>query len=114
MDFLIQEKDDLLHLVLQGKIIPLKSVFIEKRITPKRRSSGIKKQLCFRLSNLRNILSRKIQHQEKNLRPTPIIRSQYERNIARVEVYQGRYMERKTTKAPLEPVFWHSGHSLWV
>jgi hypothetical protein len=84
----------------QGKVIPFKKVFIEKKNNTKKKSYRALKNVCIdcpiRIQCLGN-------SQEKHFTVT-FYRAEYERNIARVNSAQGRYMKAKR-QSTVEPVF---------
>ena len=98
--FTYQEKDDY-YICPQGKIIPFKKVFIEKKSNTKKKEYRGSKQLCLDCPIRTSCLGKSAQ--EKKFTVT-YYRSEYERNIARVESDQGRYMKGKR-QSTVEPVF---------
>ena len=89
------------YLCPQGKIIPFKKVFYEKKNSTKKKEYRGSTMLCKGCS-LRSVCLGK-SAQEKKFTVT-YYREEYERAIARVESKQGRYMKAKR-QSTVEPVF---------
>lgn len=85
----------------QGKIIPFKKVFYETRNHTKKKEYRASKKVCIDCPVRRECLGKSAQ--EKKFTVT-YYRSEYERNIARVNSPQGRYMKAKR-QSTVEPVF---------
>ena len=88
------------YLCPQGKIIPFKKVFLDSRTKTKKKSYRASSKIC-RGCPLRATCLGKVN--EKQFTVT-YYREEYERNIARVESPQGRYMKGKR-QSTVEPVF---------
>ena len=98
--FVYDEAND--HYVCpQGKIIPFKKVFIEKKNQTKKKEYRGSKRLCIDCPIRSACLGKSAQ--EKKFTVT-YYREEYERNIARMESPQGRYMKGKR-QSTVEPVF---------
>lgn len=89
------------YLCPQGKIIPLKKVFIEKKNQTKKKEYRASKYVCIDCPIARQCLGKSAQ--EKKFTVT-YYRPEYERNNARVNSNQGRYMKSKR-QSTVEPVF---------
>ncbi|HKJ79907.1 MAG TPA: IS1182 family transposase [Prolixibacteraceae bacterium] len=85
----------------QGKIIPFKKVFHEKKNNTKKKEYRASKQVCIDCPVRLQCLGRTAQ--EKKFTVT-FYREQYERNNTRVNSQQGRYMKGKR-QSTVEPVF---------
>ncbi|WP_299217254.1 IS1182 family transposase [uncultured Dokdonia sp.] len=85
----------------QGKIIPFKKVFIEKKNQTKKKEYRGSKRLCIDCPIRSACLGKSAQ--EKKFTVT-YYREEYERNIARMKSPQGRYMKGKR-QSTVEPVF---------
>ena len=94
----IKEEDH--YLCPQGKIIPFKKVFLDSRTKTKKKSYRASSKIC-KDCPLRSSCLGKVN--EKQFSVT-YYREEYERNIARVESPQGRYMKGKR-QSTVEPVF---------
>lgn len=98
--FLYNEQEDH-YLCPQGKVIPFTKVFLDYRTKTKKKEYRGRKALCVDCS-IREICLGK-SAQEKKFSVT-YYRPEYERNIARVNSKQGRYMKAKR-QSTVEPVF---------
>lgn len=99
-DFVYNEQED--HYVCpQGKVIPFKKVFVEKKNNTKKKEYRASKRVCLDCPIRGQCLGRSAQ--EKKFTIT-YYRPEYERNIARVNSRQGRYMKSKR-QSTVEPVF---------
>lgn len=85
----------------QGKIIPFKKVFIEKKNQTKKKEYRGSKRLCIDCPIRSACLGKSAQ--EKKFTVT-YYREEYERNIARMKSPEGRYMKGKR-QSTVEPVF---------
>ena len=85
----------------QGKIIPFTKAFIEKKNHTKKKEYRASKKVCIDCPIRSQCLGKSAQ--EKKFTIT-YYRAEYERNIARVNSKQGRYMKRKR-QSTVEPVF---------
>jgi hypothetical protein len=85
----------------QGKVIPLKKVFYEKKNNTKKKEYRASKQLCIDCPIRLQCLGKTAQ--EKKFTVT-FYREEYERAIARVESRRGQYMKAKR-QSTVEPVF---------
>ena len=85
----------------QGKIIPFKKVFIEKKNQTKKKEYRGSKKVCIDCP-IRSVCLGK-SSQEKKFTVT-YYRAEYERNISRVNSPEGRYMKAKR-QSTVEPVF---------
>jgi transposase len=85
----------------QGKIIPFKKVFYETKNNTKKKEYRASKQVCINCPIRLQCLGKSTQ--EKKFTVT-YYREQYERNNARVNSSQGRYMKSKR-QSTVEPVF---------
>lgn len=94
-----QEKDN--YTCPQGKIIPFKKVFIEKRTNTKKKEYRCSSLICKSCSVKQHCLGKTAQ--EKKFTVT-YYREEYERNIKRVKSKRGRYMKLKRSST-VEPVF---------
>ena len=98
--FVYQEAED--HYICpQGKIIPFTKVFIEKKSNTKKKEYRASKKVCIDCPIRSSCLGKS--SQEKRLTVT-YYRPEYERNNARVNSKQGRYMKSKR-QSTVEPVF---------
>lgn len=88
------------YLCAQGKIIPFKKVFLDSRTKTKKKSYRASSKIC-KGCPLRGTCLGKVN--EKQFSVT-YYRDEYERNIARVNSPQGRYMKGKR-QSTVEPVF---------
>ena len=96
--FYVKEHDH--YLCAQGKIIPFKKVFLDSRTKTKKKSYRASSKICKGCA-LREKCLGKVN--EKQFSVT-YYRDEYERNIARVNSPQGRYMKGKR-QSTVEPVF---------
>ena len=85
----------------QGKVIPFKKVFYESKNNTKKKEYRGSKRLCIDCPIRTQCLGKS--PQEKKFTVT-YYRAEYERNIARVNSPQGRYMKGKR-QSTVEPVF---------
>lgn len=85
----------------EGKIIPFTKVFIEKKSNTKKKEYRASKKVCIACPLRSSCLGKSAQ--EKRLTVT-YYRPEYERNKARVNSKQGRYMKSKR-QSTVEPVF---------
>lgn len=99
-DFIYNEDQDY-YVCPQGKIIPFKKVFYEKKNNTKKKEYRASKQVCRDCPIRLQCLGRTAQ--EKKFTVT-FYREQYERNNTRVNSPQGRYMKGKR-QSTVEPVF---------
>ncbi|WP_452602768.1 IS1182 family transposase, partial [Pontimicrobium sp. MEBiC06410] len=98
--FTYKEQED--HYVCpQGKIVPFTKTFIEKKNHTKKKEYRASKKVCIDCPIRSQCLGKSAQ--EKKFTIT-YYRAEYERNIARVNSKQGRYMKRKR-QSTVEPVF---------
>jgi len=88
------------YLCLRGEIIPFKKVFLDSRTKTKKKAYRASSKIC-KGCPLRESCLGKVN--EKQFSVT-YYRPEYERNIARVESPQGRYMKGKR-QSTVEPVF---------
>ena len=88
------------YLCPQGKTIPFKKAFLDSRTKTKKKSYRASSKIC-KGCTLRSACLGKVN--EKQFSVT-YYRKEYERNIARVESPQGRYMKGKR-QSTVEPVF---------
>ena len=88
------------YLCPQGKVIPFRKVFLDSRTKTKKKAYRASSKIC-KGCPLRESCLGKVN--EKQFSVT-YYREQYERNIARVESQQGRYMKGKR-QSTVEPVF---------
>jgi len=88
------------YLCPQGKVIPFKKVFLDSRTKTRKKSYRASSKIC-KGCPLRSGCLGKVN--EKQFSVT-YYREEYERNIARVESRQGRYMKGKR-QSTVEPVF---------
>jgi transposase len=95
----IKEEDH--YLCPQGKAIPFTKVFNDYRTGTKKKEYRARKHICFDCPLRRTCLGKSAQ--EKKFSVT-YYREEYERNIARVNSPQGRYMKGKR-QSTVEPVF---------
>ena len=98
--FIYNETEDY-YICPQGKIIPFKKVFHEKKNNTKKKSYRGSKQTCIDCSIRSACLGKSAQ--EKSFTVT-YYRPEYERNIARVNSKKGSYMKGKR-QSTVEPVF---------
>ena len=98
--FVYNEKDDC-YICPQGKDIPFTKVFYEKKNNTKKKEYRALKQVCIDCPIRSMCLGKSAQ--EKKFTIT-YYRSEYERNIARVNSRKGRYMKGKR-QSTVEPVF---------
>ena len=94
----IEEHDH--YLCPQGKVIPFRKVFLDSRTKTKKKAYRASSKIC-KGCPLRTGCLGKVN--EKQFSVT-YYREEYERNIARVESPQGRYMKGKR-QSTVEPVF---------
>nr|WP_233726855.1 IS1182 family transposase [Maribacter cobaltidurans] len=85
----------------QGKVIPFTKVFLDYRTKTKKKEYRARKHVCLGCPLRARCLGKSAQ--EKKFTVT-YYRAEYERNIARVEGPQGRYMKGKR-QSTVEPVF---------
>lgn len=85
----------------QGKIIPFKKIFVEKKNQTKKKEYRGSKAVCIDCPIRSACLGKSAQ--EKKFTVT-YYRAEYERNIARVNSPEGRYMKGKR-QSTVEPVF---------
>jgi hypothetical protein len=85
----------------QGKVIPFKKVFYEKKNNTKKKKYRASKSVCIHCPIRLQCLGKSTQ--EKKFTVT-FYREQYERNNTRVNSSQGRYMKGKR-QSTVEPVF---------
>ncbi|WP_235841737.1 IS1182 family transposase, partial [Confluentibacter sediminis] len=85
----------------QGKVIPFKKVFYETKNHTKKKEYRASKKVCIDCPIRRECLGKSAQ--EKKFTVT-YYRAEYERNIARVNSPEGRYMKAKR-QSTVEPVF---------
>ena len=98
--FLYVEEHD--HYICpQGKVIPFTKVFLDSRTKTKKKEYRARKHVCLGCPIREQCLGKSAQ--EKKFSVT-YYRDEYERNIARVNSPQGRYMKGKR-KSTVEPVF---------
>jgi len=93
-----EEKDH--YLCPQGKVIPFKKVFLDSRTKTKKKAYRASSKIC-KGCPLRAKCLGKVK--EKQFTVT-YYRAEYERNIARVDSREGRYMKGKR-QSTVEPVF---------
>ncbi|AUC76877.1 IS1182 family transposase [Olleya sp. Bg11-27] len=99
-EFIYNEKED--HYTCpQGKIIPFKKVFYEKKSNTKKKAYRGSKKLCIDCPIRSACLSKTAQ--EKSFSVT-YYRAEYMRSIARVDSEKGSYMKGKR-QSTVEPVF---------
>lgn len=99
-DFVYDQEQD--HYICpQGKQIPFKKVFIEKKSQTKKKEYRASKRVCIDCPIRSRCLGKSAQ--EKKFTVT-YYREEYERNIARVNSAEGRYMKSKR-QSTVEPVF---------
>ncbi|SKB42536.1 Transposase DDE domain-containing protein [Maribacter arcticus] len=96
--FIVKEHDH--YLCAQGKVIPFKKIFLDSRTKTKKKSYRASSKIC-KGCPLRETCLGKVN--EKQFSVT-YYRDEYERNIARVQSPQGRYMKGKR-QSTVEPVF---------
>lgn len=85
----------------QGKVIPFTKVFLDSRTRTKKKEYRARKHVCLGCPIREQCLGKSAQ--EKKFSVT-YYRDEYERNIARVNSPQGRYMKGKR-QSTVEPVF---------
>lgn len=85
----------------QGKVIPFTKVFLDSRTKTKKKEYRARKHVCMGCPIRERCLGKSAQ--EKKFSVT-YYRAEYERNIARVNSPQGRYMKGKR-QSTVEPVF---------
>ena len=95
----VENKDH--YLCPQGKIIPFTKEFNDYRTGTRKKEYRARKQVCIDCPIRRSCLGKSAQ--EKKFSVT-YYRAEYQRNIARVESPQGRYMKGKR-QSTVEPVF---------
>ena len=93
-----EEKDH--YLCPQGKVIPFKKVFLDSRTKTKKKAYRASSKIC-KGCPLRAKCLGKVK--EKQFTVT-YYRAEYQRNIARVDTREGRYMKGKR-QSTVEPVF---------
>jgi len=98
--FIYNETEDY-YTCPQGKVIPFKKVFHEKKNNTKKKSYRGSKQTCIDCPIRSTCLGKSAQ--EKSFTVT-YYRAEYERNIARVNSEKGSYMKGKR-QSTVEPVF---------
>ena len=89
------------YLCPQGKVIPFTKVFLDSRTKTKKKEYRARKHVCLGCPIREQCLGKSAQ--EKKFSVT-YYRDEYERNIARVNSPQGRYMKGKR-QSTVEPVF---------
>lgn len=99
-NFIHNEKEDH-YLCPQGKVIPFTKVFNDYRTGTKKKEYRARKHVCLGCPIREQCLGKSAQ--EKKFSVT-YYRDEYERNIARVNSPQGRYMKGKR-QSTVEPVF---------
>ena len=99
-NFIYHQEDDYYECP-QGKMIPLKKVFIEKKNNTKKKEYRASSKLCKDCPVKQQCLGKSAQ--EKKFTVT-YYRAEYQRNNARVNSKQGRYMKGKR-QSTVEPVF---------
>ncbi|VAW14726.1 Transposase, partial [hydrothermal vent metagenome] len=97
----IYNKEQDHYVCSQGKVIPFKKVFYEKKNNTKKKEYRALKKVCIDCSLRSACLGKTAQ--EKKFTVT-FYREQYERAIARIESKRGRYMKAKR-QSTVEPVF---------
>ncbi len=100
-DGFIYNKEQDHYICPQGEIIPFKKTFYEKKNNTKKKEYRASSKLCKACPIRLNCLGKTAQ--EKKFTVT-YYREEYERNIARVESKQGRYLKAKR-QSTVEPVF---------
>ena len=98
--FVYNEREDH-YLCPQGKIIPFTKVFVEKKSNTKKKEYRASKRVCIDCPLRSQCLGKSAQEKKFNI---TYYRAEYERNIARVNSKQGRYMKAKR-QSTVEPVF---------
>ncbi len=98
--FTYQKEQDY-YLCPQGKIIPLKKIFLDYRTKIKKKEYRSSSKICKGCSIKAECLG--VSAKEKKFSVT-YYREEYERNIARVNSKRGRYMKAKR-QSTVEPVF---------
>lgn len=99
-DFIYNETAD--HYVCpQGKVIPFTKVFLDSRTKTRKKEYRARKHVCIDCPLRSSCLGKSAQ--EKKFSVT-YYRAEYQRNIARVNSKQGRYMKGKR-QGTVEPVF---------
>tara|TARA_R110002167_G_scaffold344370_1_gene553842 strand:- start:124 stop:1695 length:1572 start_codon:yes stop_codon:yes gene_type:complete len=99
-DFIYNAGEDH-YLCPQGKVIPFTKVFLDSRTKTKKKEYRARKHVCIDCPIRSSCLGKSAQ--EKKFSVT-YYREEYERNIARVNSPQGRYMKGKR-QSTVEPVF---------
>jgi len=89
------------YLCPQGKVIPFKKVFYEKKNNTKKKEYRASSKICKDCPLAKKCLGKSSKEKKFNV---TFYREEYERNIARVNSKQGRYMKRKR-QSTVEPVF---------
>jgi len=89
------------YLCPQGKVIPFKKVFYEKKNNTKKKEYRASSKICKDCPLAKRCLGKSAKEKKFNV---TFYREEYERNIARVNSKQGRYMKRKR-QSTVEPVF---------
>jgi hypothetical protein len=97
--FIYNEEQDH-YLCPKGKVIPFRKVFLDSRTKTKKKSYRASSKICKGCALRASCLGKV---NEKQFSVT-YYREEYERNIARVESPQGRYMKGKR-QSTVEPVF---------
>jgi len=95
----VEEHDH--YICPQGKVIPFTKVFLDSRTKTKKKEYRARKHVCLGCPIREQCLGKWAQ--EKKFSVT-YYRDEYERNIARVNSPQGRYMKGKR-QSTVEPVF---------
>jgi len=95
----VEEHDH--YICPQGKVIPFTKVFLDSRTKTKKKEYRARKHVCLGCPIREQCLGKSAQ--EKKFSVT-YYRDEYERNIARVNSPQGRYMKGKR-QSTVEPVF---------
>jgi len=99
-DFVYNQEQD--HYICpQGKIIPFTKVFIEKKSKTKKKEYRASSKLCTDCPIKAQCLGKSAKEKRFNI---TYYRPEYERNNARVESKQGRYMKSRR-QSTVEPVF---------
>ena len=97
----IYDKEHDYYICPQGKVIPFKKVFLDYRTQTKKKEYRNSSKTCKGCPIASSCLGKTAK--EKKFSVT-YYRAEYERNIARVESNQGRYMKGKR-QSTVEPVF---------
>lgn len=97
--FIIKNRDH--YLCPQGKVIPFTKEFLDRRTQTRKKEYRARKHVCIGCPLRASCLGKSAK--EKKFSVT-YCRDEYERNNARVESPQGRYMKGKSQNT-VEPVF---------